>query len=146
MCFVSAARHMTSRIGLSSYAFLWQLSNRVSKPLSLHRALKRSAELGVNLSRSVTTCHSKHNRHGTCRYSDHRRAVERLTELGIKGIQPAHLRTYLRIAQMLASSLLRTVFNVPGHAPSGSEAALVSWLRRLMTRNGCAWDLLLRGG
>ena len=40
---------MTSRIGLSSYAFFWQLSDKVSEPLSIHDALERTAELGVDL-------------------------------------------------------------------------------------------------
>ncbi|MGN6440816.1 MAG: sugar phosphate isomerase/epimerase family protein, partial [Arthrobacter sp.] len=40
---------MTSRIGLSSYAFFWQLSDKVSQPLNLHDALERTAELGVDL-------------------------------------------------------------------------------------------------
>ncbi len=38
-----------SRIGLSSYAFFWQLSDRVSAPLYLHGALSASAALCVDL-------------------------------------------------------------------------------------------------
>ena len=38
-----------SRIGLSSYAFFWQLSDEVSAPLTLQDALADTAALGVDL-------------------------------------------------------------------------------------------------
>ncbi|WP_026554543.1 sugar phosphate isomerase/epimerase family protein [Arthrobacter sp. 35W] len=114
---------MGSTIGLSSYAFFWQLSEHVSQPLSIHQALERSAALGVELFQ-------------ICDYAplesmtDAELAQVRATadslgiglELGTKGIAPEHLRRFLRIAGILGAPLLRTMFNVPGHAPSADEA------------------------
>jgi 3-oxoisoapionate decarboxylase len=113
-----------SRIGLSSYAFFWQLSDKVSRPLSIHDALERTAELGVDLFQ-------------ICDYAplesmtDHeleavRAAADSLgigLELGTKGIRPAHLLRFLHIAGILGAPLLRTMFKVPGHSPAVDEAA-----------------------
>lgn len=115
-----------SRIGLSSYAFFWQLSNRVTNPLSIHDALKRTAEMGVDLFQ-------------ICDYapledmSDDELAAVRATadnlgitlELGTKGIGPEHLHRFLHIAGILGSKLLRTMFNVPGHTPNADEATAI---------------------
>lgn len=112
-----------SRIGLSSYAFFWQLSDQVSEPLSIHDALRKAAELGVDLFQ-------------ICDYApletmdDADLTAVRATanglgitlELGTKGIRTGHLRKFLHIAGILGSDLLRTMFNVPGHAPSNNEA------------------------
>lgn len=115
-----------SKIGLSSYAFFWQLSDKVSEPLSIHDALRRTAELGVGLFQ-------------ICDYaplesmSDDELAAVRRTadslgitlELGTKGIRPEHLLRFLHIARILGSDLLRTMFNVPGHAPGTDEATAI---------------------
>ncbi len=114
---------MTSRLGLSSYAFFWQLSDKVSAPLSIHDALNRTAELGVDLFQ-------------VCDYTpleamtDSELAAVRATadrlgislELGTKGIRPKHLRKFLHIAGILGSPLLRTMINTPGHTPTTVEA------------------------
>ena len=115
-----------SRIGLSSYAFFWQLSDKVSQPLSIHQALERTAELGVDLFQ-------------ICDYApleamtDYELEAVRATadrlgislELGTKGIRPEHLRKFLHIAGILGSPLLRTMFNVPGHTPTAEEAVAI---------------------
>ncbi len=112
-----------SRIGLSSYAFFWQLSDRVTSPLSIHDALMRTAELGVDLFQ-------------ICDYapletmSDDDLAAIRATadrlgitlELGTKGIRPDHLERFLHIGKILGTGLLRTMFNMPGHTPDADEA------------------------
>ncbi|MFK4639482.1 sugar phosphate isomerase/epimerase family protein [Paenarthrobacter histidinolovorans] len=117
---------MSSRIGLSSYAFFWQLSDQVSKPMSIHDALRKAADLGVDLFQ-------------ICDYApletmnDDELAAVRTTadglgitlEVGTKGIRPEHLRRFLHIAQVLGSDLLRTMFNVPGHTPDNEEAVTI---------------------
>ena len=40
-----SASASTATIGLSSYAFFWQLSGQVSEPLTIHQALERTAAL-----------------------------------------------------------------------------------------------------
>lgn len=117
---------MSSRIGLSSYAFFWQLSDQVSQPMNIHDALRKAADLGVDLFQ-------------ICDYApletmndDELAAVRRTAdelgitlEVGTKGIRPEHLRTFLHIAQVLGSDLLRTMFNVPGHTPDNDEAVQI---------------------
>ncbi|MDQ0691246.1 sugar phosphate isomerase/epimerase [Arthrobacter sp. W4I7] len=117
---------MTSRIGLSSYAFFWQLSDQVAEPITIHEALQKTADLGVDLFQ-------------ICDYgpleamSDGDLAAVRATadslgvtlEVGTKGIRPEHLRKFLYIAGILGSPLLRTMFNVPGHAPTAEEAVSI---------------------
>ena len=115
-----------SRIGLSSYAFFWQLSDQVSAPLTLQEALAETAALGVDLFQ-------------ICDYApleamtDAELASVRATadalgislELGTKGIRPEHLKKFLGIAGILGAPLLRTMFNVPGHTPDADEAVAI---------------------
>lgn len=115
-----------SRIGLSSYAFFWQMSDRVSRPLSLPQALERTADMGVELFQ-------------VCDYApletmsdDDLAAVRRTAdslgitlEVGTKGIRPEHLRRFLHICRILGADLLRTMFTTPGHAPDADEALAI---------------------
>ncbi|UZX03139.1 sugar phosphate isomerase/epimerase [Arthrobacter sp. CDRTa11] len=115
-----------SRIGLSSYAFFWQLSDKVSEPLSIHQALERTAELGVDL---FQVCdYAPLEAMTESELEAIRASADRLgvsLELGTKGIRPEHLRNFLRIARILGSPLLRTMFNVPGHTPTAEEAVAI---------------------
>ncbi|BAS14794.1 conserved hypothetical protein [Arthrobacter sp. Hiyo8] len=96
---------MSSTIGLSSYAFFWQLSDAVSAPLSIHNALACTADLGVELFQICDYAPLEH-------MSDDELAAVRSTadslgitlELGTKGIRPEHLRKFLHIAGSLARS------------------------------------------
>ncbi|MCG2622898.1 sugar phosphate isomerase/epimerase [Arthrobacter sp. I2-34] len=115
-----------SGIGLSSYAFFWQLSDKVSAPLDLHQVLERTAGLGVDLFQ-------------ICDYAplesmaDRELKAVRATadslgialELGTKGIRPEHLQKFLHIAGILDAPLLRTMFKVPGHSPTVDEATAI---------------------
>jgi sugar phosphate isomerase/epimerase len=115
-----------SRIGLSSYAFFWQLSEKVSKPLDLHEALQRTADLGVDL---FQVCdYAPLESMSEAEVKDIRATADSLgiaLELGTKGIGPEHLRKFLGTADILGAPLLRTMFNVPGHTPSVEEAVAI---------------------
>jgi sugar phosphate isomerase/epimerase len=115
-----------SRIGLSSYAFFWQLSDKVSEPLSIHQALERTAALGVDL---FQICDYAPLEAMTDQELQAVRATaDRLgisLELGTKGIRPEHLRKFLHMAGILRAPLLRTMFNVPGHTPTAEEAMAI---------------------
>jgi sugar phosphate isomerase/epimerase len=113
----------SSRIGLSSYAFFWQLSDKVSKPLSIHEALERTAALGVDLFQICDYAPLETMADDELR--DVRSTADSLgisLELGTKGIRPEHLRKFLHIARILGAPLLRTMFNIPGHSPTADEA------------------------
>lgn len=112
-----------SRIGLSSYAFFWQLSEKVSEPISLHEALECTGALGVDLFQICD--YAPLEAMGEAELKDIRATADSLgiaLELGTKGIHPEHLRKFLRIAGILGAPLLRTMFNVPGHTPDVDEA------------------------
>ena len=116
----------SSTVGLSSYAFFWQLSDQVSKPLNIHQVLERTAELGVNL---FQVCdYAPLESMTTSELEAVRATADRLgisLELGTKGIHPEHLRKFLHIAGILGASLLRTMFNVPGHSPTAKQAVAI---------------------
>jgi 3-oxoisoapionate decarboxylase len=115
-----------SRIGLSSYAFFWQLSDKVSRPLSIHDALERTAELGVDLFQICD--YAPIEAMTDAELQSVRSTADRLgiaLELGTKGIRPDHLRRFLHIAGILGSPLLRTMFNIPGHTPTAEEAVAI---------------------
>jgi len=115
-----------SRIGLSSYAFFWQLSDQVSKPLSIHDALRKAADLGVDLFQICDYAPLEEMNDGDL--AAVRRTADELgitLEVGTKGIRPEHLRKFLHIAGILGSDLLRTMFNMPGHTPTADEATAI---------------------
>ena len=115
-----------SRIGLSSYAFFWRLSDKVSRPLSIHDALERTADLGVDL---FQVCDYAPLEEMTDSGLEAVRATADSLgislELGTKGIRPEHLGKFLHIAGILGSPLLRTMFNSPGHTPGTEEAVAI---------------------
>ncbi|ASN19955.1 sugar phosphate isomerase/epimerase family protein [Arthrobacter sp. YN] len=115
---------MNTRIGLSSYAFFWQLSDKVTEPLSIHQALERTAVLGVDLFQICD--YAPLEAMTDAELEAVRATADRLgisLELGTRGIRPEHLRKFLHIARILGSPLLRTMFNTPDHSPTAEEAA-----------------------
>ena len=113
-----------SGIGLSTYAFFWQLSDRVTTPLDLHQVLEQTAARGVELFQicdyapleSMTDAELQELRATAV-------ALGITLELGTRGIRPEHLRRFLQIAGVMDASLLRTMFKVPGHSPTVDQAA-----------------------
>lgn len=115
-----------SRIGLSSYAFFWELSHRVSKPLTIHRALERTAAMGVDLFQICD--YAPLEGMSDAEVKEIRATADSLgmaLEVGTKGIRPGHLRRFLHIADILGAPLLRTMFNVPDHRPTADEAVAI---------------------
>ena len=112
-----------SPIGLSTYAFFWQWSDRVDSPLTLADMVSVTADLGVS-------------QFQICDYPQlagiDRGALERLRqlaatnniqlELGTRGVQPAQLATYLDIARRLDVTMVRSMFNTADHRPTAVEA------------------------
>jgi sugar phosphate isomerase/epimerase len=114
---------MTSRIGLSSYAFFWQLSDQVSEPITIHEALQKTADLGVDLLQICDYAPLEAMSDGDLAAVGATADSLGITlEVGTKGIRPEHLRKFLHIAGILGAPLLRTMFNTPGHTPTNEEA------------------------
>ncbi|MCP1412081.1 sugar phosphate isomerase/epimerase [Paenarthrobacter sp. A20] len=115
-----------SRIGLSSYAFFWQLSDQVSQPLSIHDALRKASDMGVDLFQICDYAPLEDmNDAGLAAVRSTADELGITLEVGTKGIRPEHLAKFLHIAQMLGSDLLRTMFNVPGHTPDTEETVRI---------------------
>ncbi|WGW11546.1 TIM barrel protein [Saxibacter everestensis] len=115
-----------SAIGLSSYAFFWQMSDRMSAPLTLPQALEKTRELGIDV---FQICDYQPIEAMTDpELAEIRNLADSLgisLELGTKGIRPEHLRRFLHIAELLEAPLLRTMFAVPDHTPDIDEATSV---------------------
>ncbi|WP_422935070.1 sugar phosphate isomerase/epimerase family protein [Sinomonas sp. P47F7] len=133
---------MSSRIGLSTYALFWELSDRVPNPLSLAGAVDRAHELGLGL---LQICdYAPLEAWDDAQLAElraHADAQGVALEVGTKGIRPERLRRFLHIAKALGADLVRSMLNTPapdvfggpgepGHAPSPAEA--IELLREVM--------------
>lgn len=109
-------------IGLSTYAFFWQLSDRLSEPMSIHLAIQRTAELGVDLFQicDYAPLETMSDADLASIAKTARDAGVKL-EVGTKGIRPEQLERFLHIAGVMEAPLLRTMFNSPDHSPSIDE-------------------------
>lgn len=110
-------------IGLSTYSFFWQHSDRAPQPLDLPAMLHKTRELDADVFQ-------------ICDYAPllgytaaQLRSLKALAgelgitlELGTKGISPAHLATFLKLAEALGAKLLRGMVNTPDHRPTLAEA------------------------
>ena len=111
-------------IGLGSYAFFWQHSDRVEQPLGLVDVLERTRELDVDLFQicdwaPLLTLSDAELRHAAT-------AARRLgltIELGTKGVAPEHLRAVLGLAEIFDAALVRSMVYAPGFRSSLDEAA-----------------------
>jgi sugar phosphate isomerase/epimerase len=120
-------------IGLGTYAFFWQHSERAPEPLSLVGAFEATRELGVELFQICDFAPLER--------MDRRRLREAAAaahdlgltiELGTKGIAPQHLAAFLDIAEVFGAGLLRSMLHGPGSHPSLAEAA--TWLEKAAPR------------
>lgn len=114
-------------IGLGTYAFFWQHSDRAPKPLSLIDAFHATRALDVGLFQicdyaplDAMTDAELRTAAGVARELGLR------IQLGTKGISPAHLLRYLRLARIFDADLVRSMIHAPGSRPSPAEAR--AWL------------------
>ncbi|WP_223693287.1 sugar phosphate isomerase/epimerase family protein [Leifsonia poae] len=111
-------------IGLGSYAFFWQGSDRVSAPLTLTDQLRRTRELDVDLFQICDYAPllelSGAERHEAKAVADE---LGLTIELGTKGIAPAHLASMLDLAAVFDAPLVRSMVHAPGSRPTLDEAA-----------------------
>ena len=110
-------------IGLSTYSFFWQWSERAPQPLTLPQMLRRTAALGVRL---FQICDYPPVQELSTEELDELAALAGelgiTLELGTKGIEPAHLRRYLDMAGRLGAGLVRSMLYSPTSRPSVDEA------------------------
>ena len=110
-------------IGLSTYAFFWQISERAPKPLSLGELLKQTHDLGGEV---LQICdYAPIYDYSDAQLKELKQRADELgltLELGTKGVKPDHLANYLRMADLLGAKIIRSMANAPDHRPSLAEA------------------------
>ncbi len=110
-------------IGLSTYAFFWQISDRAPVPLSLQDLLRRTRDLDAQVFQICD--YSPLHDYSDQQLKDLKKQAEEYgitLELGTKGIKPEHLANYLRMADVLGVKVIRSMTNMPDHRPTLAES------------------------
>jgi 3-oxoisoapionate decarboxylase len=115
-------------IGLGTYAFFWQHSDRVPEPLTLVGAFAATRELGVDLFQicdyaPLETMDAAERRDA----ADAARDLGLTIQLGTKGIDPERLRRFLDLAAEFDARLVRSMLH--GAASRPDLATAEAWLR-----------------
>ncbi|MFI5913261.1 sugar phosphate isomerase/epimerase family protein [Dactylosporangium sp. NPDC051541] len=114
-------------IGLGTYSFFWQLSDRMPQPLTLGDALDQTAAQGLQVFQICD--YPKIMDFDANALRDLRQRADDLgltLELGTRGTTVEHLQQYLRLAEVLQAKILRTMLNPVGDdaTPQESEERL----------------------
>lgn len=132
------------QLGIGSYTYVWSTGvpgfPQPDSPLTPEGLLKIAADAGLHVVQIADNMplHEFNE--------DRLVALKRLAdelqieiEMGTSGIQPDHLRFYLRIAKLLGAKFLRTLLDSHGHEPSVAEAMqlLTSVLPELKSAGVC---------
>jgi len=110
-------------IGLGSYAFFWQQSDRVPEPLSLADVLHATRAQGVDLFQICD--YAPLLTMSAAELADSAALARDLgitIELGTKGVAGEHLATFLRLADTFGAALVRSMVFAPGFRPTIAEA------------------------
>jgi sugar phosphate isomerase/epimerase len=118
-------------IGLGTYAFFWQHSDRVPEPLSLVGALEATRDLGVGLFQICDYAPlDTMDAHELADAASAARDLGIAIQLGTKGIEPDRLARYLDLAGLFGAVLVRSMLHGPHSRPSLEQAT--AWLHRAM--------------
>jgi len=110
-------------IGLGTYAFFWQHSERAPHALDLPAMLRQTRELGAEVFQICD--YLPILSYTRVQLYDLKSLAEDLgivLELGTKGISTEHLANFLRLAEGLSVTVIRSMVNAPDHRPTLSEA------------------------
>lgn len=110
-------------IGLGTYAFFWEHSDRSPDPLPLVGAFERTRELGVELFQICD--YAPLTEMSDREIGDAARAARELglrIELGTKGIGLDHLERFLALAEAFDARLVRSMVFGPDSRPTLAEA------------------------
>ncbi|MEH3089351.1 MAG: TIM barrel protein [Microbacterium arborescens] len=110
-------------IGLGTYAFFWEHSDRAETPLTLVGAFERTRELGVDLFQICD--YAALERMDAAELADAASAARDLgivVELGTKGITPDRLARFLDLAGVFDAALVRSMLAGPDGRPTLAEA------------------------
>lgn len=114
------------KLGISSFTYTWAIGvpgYAVADPLSALGLLEKAAVLGVSVVQIADNLPldvlSEQEQTGLVQAAA-ARGIQ--VEVGTRGIQPAHLISYLNLAQKFNSPILRVVIDTADHHPDISEA------------------------
>ncbi len=110
-------------IGLGTYAFFWQHSERADEPLTLRGAFEATRDLDVELFQICD--YAPLDAMPEAEVTDHAAAARDLgltIQLGTKGIVPEHLERYLGLAEAFDARLVRGMLYGPDSRPTLAEA------------------------
>jgi sugar phosphate isomerase/epimerase len=114
-------------IGLGTYAFFWQHSDRAPEPLSLIGAFEATKDLGVDLFQICDYAPLEHMTDAALRdAASTARDLGLTIELGTKGVEPDRLSRFLRLAELFDAALVRSMLSSAVGMPSLAQAE--SWL------------------
>lgn len=118
-------------IGLGSYAFFWQHSDKNPNPVTLVEEFKQTRALNCNLFQIIDyapleTYSSDELRNAATKAKELKITIE----LGTRGIEPAHLDKYLKLANVFDCKLVRSMIFSANSRPSLDQAA--EWLVQSM--------------
>lgn len=119
---------MTSELGLGTYAFFWEGAQALPTgpnpdPLPLAGMLARTAELGLGMFQICD--YAPLVGFSAAELRELRATADDLgirLELGTKGVAPAHLRSFLELADTLGAGYLRSMVFAPDSRPTLAEA------------------------
>lgn len=118
-------------IGLGTYAYFWQHSDRAPESLSLIGAFEDTRAQDVELFQICD--YAPLERMSDADLRDAARAARDLgitVELGTKGIVPEHLSRFLQLAEIFDAHLVRSMLYGPASRPELAEAE--TWLRHAL--------------
>jgi sugar phosphate isomerase/epimerase len=115
------------RLGVSSYTFVWAAGvpgyPPPPQPLTVEGLLQKAADLGVRvvqIADNLPLDRLSDAELNALAADARRRGID--LEVGTRGIDPDHLRTYLRLAVRLGSPLVRVVLDTDTSRPSPADA------------------------
>ncbi|MFK4853522.1 sugar phosphate isomerase/epimerase family protein [Microbacterium sp. ZW T6_19] len=115
-------------IGLGTYSYFWQHSDRVPEPLTLIGAFEDTRAQGVDLFQICDYGPLEWMSAAELRNAASAASALGLTiELGTKGVEPEHLRQLLELAEVFDARLVRSMLYGPESRPTLDEAE--NWLR-----------------
>lgn len=110
-------------IGLGTYSFFWQHSERAPHPLGLVEMLEVTRSRGCDLFQICDYAPLASMPQAELRELRHRADDLGIRlEIGTRGIEADHLDSFLRIAEILGASLIRSMLLTPISRPTIQEA------------------------
>lgn len=118
-------------IGLGTYAFFWQHAGRGTEPLTLEDAFAATRDLDLDLFQICDYAPLDEMTDAELRRAaDAARDLGLTIELGTKGVEPAHLERWLRLAGVFDAALVRSMVHGPHSRPPLDQAE--AWLRDVL--------------